>query len=32
MKKKTVCIALEVLAVALIAVALVLLLRKPGKT
>ena len=30
--KKTVCIALEVLAVALIAVALVLLLRKPGKT
>lgn len=32
MKKKTVCIALAVLAVALIAVALVLLLRKPGKT
>ena len=32
MKKKTVCIALEVLAVVLIAVALVLLLRKPGKT
>ena len=32
MKKKTVCIALAVLAVAFIAVALVLLLRKPGKT
>lgn len=32
MKKKTVCIALAVLVVALIAVALVLLLRKPGKT
>lgn len=32
MKKKTVCIALAVLAVALIAVALVLLLRKTGKT